>query len=204
MHAAFSALRVCLQHHVADGACRVDVAVGASSDARLLTAAQARSGLRDALFEAFVANGLRAMRRKERDGRSGSRSIGREKARRRKAGRGITFRGESISCVARADREEFQRVRVRQLRLDLVHHRFRVLAVHPERKRRATRRVLTIPPRIGLLLCLVLLIPIGVWTSEIGHMYKMLDYYTRTESGEQAASKLLSDYGLGMMDTWNL
>ena len=36
-----------------------------------------------------------------------------------------------------AHREELLRVRVRQLRLDLVHHRLRVLAVHPERRRRA-------------------------------------------------------------------
>ena len=50
---------------------------------------------------------------------------------------GSAFRGKSISRVTRAHREELLRVRVRQLRLDLVHHRLRVLAVHPERRRRA-------------------------------------------------------------------
>ena len=134
LHATGAALRVRLEHHVADGARGVDVAVGAPRDARLLAAAQARAGLRDALLEALLAHGLRRSWRKGRRLVRIRRDL-RRAPKQRTAG--SAFRGKSISRVTRAHREELLRVRVRQLRLDLVHHRLRVLAVHPERRRRA-------------------------------------------------------------------
>ena len=54
---------------------------------------------------------------------------------------GMRVSGKSISHFTRTHREELLRVRVRQLRLDLVHHRLRVLAVHPERSVARARRV---------------------------------------------------------------
>ncbi len=61
-----------------DGPRGVDVAVGAFGDTGLLTAAQAGSGLRDALLETLLTHGLRCVKRREdrreEQGRQGFRS----------------------------------------------------------------------------------------------------------------------------------
>lgn len=143
LHASALTLRVRLQHDVGDGPSGVDVAVRAFGDTGLLAAAQARSGLRDALLEALLTHGLcYAQRRGQRRSEEG-RVRGSDRRRMREAW-GDSHFGPSRSCVVRTYREEFLRVRIRQFRLDLVHHRLILLAVHPERTRRVTRRVVTI------------------------------------------------------------
>lgn len=80
----------------------------------------------------------------ETKGGTGTSGVPIVRGRFRNGGWGDSRFAQSRSRVARTYREEFLRVRIRQLRLDLVHHRLILLVAHlTERGRRVTRRAMT-------------------------------------------------------------